>query len=200
MSSCIFRGYVEETPEREFDGGCRISERGYAVNIYLISMKDDTREEEKFLPLPKHFKIYAYCPAFYKENEDDQYKKIDLTLEYSLIPSIHVGSLIEFRGTPYKIERNKARNIVIPQQIKTANEIEIDRHYIRIMPPSKEGVKRYDAHVTAEHEKKTQREQRDRKWQRKSWRSNRVKDIKREWVVIAMGIITIIVTVIVTRC
>ena len=136
-----------ETPQKEL-GGSRITDWGgmlvYEFYIDLIAMKDDTRAQVEDLPLPKHFTIKAYCPATFKENKDDSVEKIDTTLEYSFIPSIHIGSLIEFRGTPYKRERNKARNIVIPQQIKTANEIEMDRHYIRIMPPNQESVKRYN--------------------------------------------------------
>jgi len=80
MHSCVFRGYVEETPFRESDGKYRESHRGYEFYIHLISMKDDTRVEETFLPLPKHFKIKAYCRGAYKEKEDDQSFKIDETL------------------------------------------------------------------------------------------------------------------------
>ena len=43
---------------------------------------------------------------------------------------------------------------MIPQQIATATEIEMDRLYIRIMPPNQESVERYGAHVKTEKIKK----------------------------------------------
>lgn len=133
MYSCTFKGYVEEVPFRVSDGSYYLTFKGYEFNIHLISIRDDTRDEENFLPLPKHFKIRTYCPGLYKE--DDPYTKTDETLKQSLMPSIHVGDLIEFRGIAYKNSRNSDRSVVIPQQIKTAHEIKMDRHYIRIMPP-----------------------------------------------------------------
>ena len=204
MHSCVFKGYVEETPLEELRGS-QITHWGgmmvYEFYINLISIKDDTRLEVEDLPLPKYFTIKAYCPATFKENETDRSVKIDTTLEYSLIPSIHVGSLIEFRGTPYRRERNKARNIVISQQIKTANEIEMDRHYIRIMPPNQESVERYEAYREAaeEKEKKEQqdRDEWERGWERKKWVSNRIEDVKKNWVAITLTLLAIIAAIII---
>jgi len=76
----------------------------------------------------------------------------------------------------------------------------MDRHYIQIMPPNKESLKRYDACVQAEKEEKKEQKRRNRKWKWGSWKRYRVEDLKREWVVIGMGIITIIVTIIVAQC
>ena len=175
----------------------------YEFYIDLIAMKDDTRAQVEDLPLPKHFTIKAYCPATFKENKDDSVEKIDTTLKYSFIPSIHIGSLIEFRGTPYKRERNKARNIVIPQQIKTANEIEMDRHYIRIMPPNQESVKRYNVYrEAAEKKEKKEQQERDkseREWERKKWISNRIEDVKKHWVSITLTLLAIVAGYIVAK-
>ena len=175
----------------------------YEFYIDLIAMKDDTRAQVEDLPLPKHFTIKAYCPATFKENKDDSVEKIDTTLEYSFIPSIHIGSLIEFRGTPYKRERNKARNIVIPQQIKTANEIEMDRHYIRIMPPNQESVKRYNVYrEAAEKKEKKEQQERDkseREWERKKWISSRIEDVKKHWVSITLTLLAIVAGYIIAK-
>lgn len=189
--SCIFTGYIEKAPKRDIYGRCLTSTKGYEFYIHLTSMKSDTGGEEKFLPVPKYFKIRAYCHLSYREKED-QYAKVDETLELSLIPSIHVGSLIEFRGTAYKKGQNGKRNVVIPQQIKSAYEIEMDRHYIQIMPPNDESVKKYQTHVKEENEKQRGWKQRDRKWQWKSWKSNRIEEVKKHWIVITLTLLTII--------
>ena len=195
MYKCIFSGYVEETPLREPDGKCRITDFNgilvYEFYIDLIAMKDDTRGQEENLLLSRSFKIKAYCPATFKEKEDDLNYKIDRTLAESFVPSIHVGCLIQFRGTAYKRERNKSRNIVIPQQIKTANEIEMDRHDIRIMPPNNESVKRHEAYIEKKEEKQQESDERDQKWERKKWISNRIEDAKKNWVAITLTLLAI---------
>ena len=192
MHSCIFQGYIEKSPGEDVDGWGIKTFMGYEFYIHLTLMKEQIRGEEKPLELPKHFKIKVYCPSMYKEKEEDKYNQRDETLGRSLIPSIHVGFLIEFRGTAYRKSQNGDRHVVIPQQIKTANEIKMDRHYIRIMPPSEESVKRYKAHIKAEKNKFKEHERWQRKWFWKSWIWSRIEDVKEHWVAVTLAILCII--------
>lgn len=197
MHSCVFQGYVEKVPQGTIYGRPVTTFMGYEFTIHLTSSKEQAGSEERLLEIPRHFKVKVYCPSTYREKEEDQNNKIDETLEQSLIPSIHVGSFIEFRGTAYKKSRDGGRQVVIRQAIKTATEIEMDRHYIRIMPPSKESVKRYEAHIKAEEYNLKKYKKQDRKWSRKSWISDRIEDIKKNWVPIICALFVAITAIII---
>ena len=194
--SCIFQGYIEEAPREDIHGRAITGFDGYEFYIHLTSMREQIRGEEKPLELPKHFKIKVYCPSSYKEKEEDKHYQKDETLGRSLIPSIHVGSLIEFRGTAYKKSQNGDRCVVIPQEIKTAKEIRMDRHHIRIMPPNDESVTRCKNYV---REVRKEEKERDRWYRNMRWRNkigNAVEEVKKNKIAIIIGVAAIIAEII----
>ena len=144
----------------------------------------------------KDFKIIVICRREYRR--EDGSTEIDRTLKDSLLPSIHIGNLIEFKGFGYRPPRYSSEdiNFVEPKTLKQTDIIEMDRHHIRIMPPTEESVKRYKIHVEAENEVQKGWERWDRKWKMKSWINDRMEEIKKNWITV-LGIIVAVVAIIV---
>ena len=182
--SRIFRGYVSDISTYH---------SAPAFTIHLKSMRKTHEEETEQTPFSQRdFKIRAICIREYRHKDGSN--EIDRTLKDSLLPSIHIGNLIEFKGFGYRPPRYSSEdiNFVEPKNLRQTDLIQMDRHYIRIMPPNKESVTRYDAHITTEKNKLKKRERWHRKWYWKSWIQNRIEDAKEHWVAITLTFIAII--------
>ena len=95
--SRVFRAYVVETPKRDNYGMYRSRNESYKFVLELVSMKDYVNDEE----LPLSMKINSFCKYLYK-SEDGTSNRVDDALKERVMPSIHVGSHIEFKGIAYK--------------------------------------------------------------------------------------------------
>ena len=160
--SRIFRGYVSEVSKYN---------DAPAFTIHLKSIRKTYEDEIEQTPISqKDFKISVICRTQYKEKDGST--KTDQTLTGSLLPSIHVGNLIEFKGFAYRTDykkdgsiSNPYRVIIEPKNLKQTHKIEMDRHYIRIMPPSKESLTRHQKPI---------------KEKKQEIRNEKIKDIPRQ--------------------
>ena len=148
MHSTIFQGYAKEVPNRDVnDIPIYSSFNGYKFLVDLISMERGSSyiENKEKKILLSNFNINVLCFRAYKPGETIYV--LDENLLKNLISSIHIGTLIEFRGTAYKRDQNRKLQIVVPHQIKTAKEIRIHECHIQIMPPNSESLKRYQTYI-----------------------------------------------------